>query len=426
MTDVPFFSLAVASASFLVRGLRPRSRRDYVVGLGFAVAATLVRQVGVVIPVAFAGAYLVRARGYAPRWRTITRAALPAVIVLGTLVLYRIWLAAHVGLPELHDARSEVSVVLTRGLLQHVGNAAWGGYVTLVHLGLFLLPISAVLLLQRCRDRLRRARFLVLAFALTVVGVAVAVYRGEFMPLIGNILFDLGLGPPTLRDVLVLELDHLPSAPGGVWVALTALAITSVAVLVSHVVLGWNAAFRWRGSPQDALRTSFSVLVLLAGILHMAPMAGAGLFDRYMIILIPLVLVLVAHSTDVRQTRPTVPHVGVGVAVALVLGALSVAGTHDYLSWNRARWTAAHHLMEDVGVRPTEMDGGFEFNGYYLYDERYEPRADVSWWWVDGEAYVLAFGPVDGYDLARTYSFRRWLSVGEGRVLILRKATGTR
>ena len=427
MTDVPFFSLAVASAFFLARGLRPTSRRDYAVGIAFAVVATLVRQVGVVIPVAFAGAYLVRARGGALRWRTIARAALPAVVVFGTLVLYRMWLAAYVGLPELYDARSDVSVVLTRSALEHVGNAAWGGYVTLVYLGLFLLPFSVVVLLLRRKDPLgHRARFLVLAFGLAVVGVAIAVYRGEFMPLTGNILFDLGLGPSTLRDVHILELDHLPSAPGAAWVTLTTLAIMSIAVLVSHVLVGWNSALRWRGSPQDALRTSFAVLVLSAGVLHLAPMAGAGFFDRYMLILVPLGLAVVSQTTHVRGRRPGALCVGVGVAVALLLGALSVAGTHDYLSWNRARWTAIHHLTEDVGIHPTEMDGGFEFNGYYLYDEKYEPRPDMSWWWVHGDTYVLAFGPMEGYDVARSYPFRRWLPIGEGEVLILRKAPGIR
>ncbi|MFH1689919.1 MAG: glycosyltransferase family 39 protein [Candidatus Eisenbacteria bacterium] len=427
MTDVPFFSFAVASIFFLARGLRSRSRRDHAVGLALAVVATLVRQVGIVIPVAFAGAYLVRAKGDALRWRSILRAALPTLTVFGILVLYRIWLTAHVGLPALYDARSKALAfaLVARSLPKLVASAAWGVYIASVYLGLFLLPFSVVVILQRGRDCSgHRARFLILALGLAVAGVALAVFRGEFMPLAGNILYNLGLGPPTLRDVYILKLNHLPSVPGVVWVTLTVLAIMSVAALMSHVVLRRNAASRCRGSLHDAQRHWFSVFALVAGVVYLVPVAVAGFFDRYLIFLVPLVLAAVSRTTHVRGTRPGALCVSVGVTVALVFGAFSVAGTHDYLSWNRARWEAIDHLTENVGIDPSEMDGGFEFNGYYLYDEDYEPRPDASWWWVYGDTYVLAFGAMDGYDVAGSYSFRRWLPVGEGRVLILRKAIG--
>lgn len=423
MTDVPFFGLAIASAFFLARSLRTDSRRDYVPGIALAVAATLVRQVGVIIPVAFAVAYLVRMKANTLQCRTLTRAALPAAIVFTTLLLYRVWLDAYAGLPELYDAHGDLSRVMTTAPIQHILNAARGGYVTTVYLGLFLLPISVVVLLQQYADRLRRARFLAVFVALAAIGVGVAVQRAEFMPLTGNVLFNSGLGPPTLRDVYILKLNHLPSAPRGVWIALTVLATVSMAALLSHVVLGWGALFPGRRSPEDARRSSFSVLVLLAALLHMAPMAGAGFLDRYMIILVPLALTAVLQAARARDATLGPLQLRVGLAVAFLLGALSVAGTHDYLSWNRARWAALEHLTEDVGVRPTDVDGGFEFNGYYLYDEKYRVRSDVSWWWVQDDAYVVAFGPIGGYEAAWTYSFRRWLPPGEGRVLVLRKAT---
>jgi hypothetical protein len=76
-------------------------------------------------------------------------------------------------------------------------------------------------------------------------------------------------------------------------------------------------------------------------------------------------------------------------------GGFTVAATHDYLSWNRVRWQALHHLMQEDQISLSHIGGGFEFNGWYLYDDdyddwKYEP--DKSWYWVDNDDYVVSVG----------------------------------
>lgn len=41
------------------------------------------------------------------------------------------------------------------------------------------------------------------------------------------------------------------------------------------------------------------------------------------------------------------------------------------------------------GVKLTEIDGGFEFNGWYLYDAAYKSTPPKSWWWVHQDTYMV-------------------------------------
>jgi hypothetical protein len=100
----------------------------------------------------------------------------------------------------------------------------------------------------------------------------------------------------------------------------------------------------------------------------------------------------------------------------------AVCGTHDYLSWNTARWTAANDLIANQHVKPEEMDGGFEFNAMYFFNPDFDQlSAKKSWWWVQNDTYMISFGPVPGYSVLKEYHYTRWLPPGSGRVLASKK-----
>jgi hypothetical protein len=76
MTDVPFTAAAVASSWLLLRGLRRGRRVEIIAGVALAMAAILIRQIGLAIPIAFAIAYVVK-RGL--RIRRLIEAIIPVV-----------------------------------------------------------------------------------------------------------------------------------------------------------------------------------------------------------------------------------------------------------------------------------------------------------------------------------------------------------
>lgn len=106
----------------------------------------------------------------------------------------------------------------------------------------------------------------------------------------------------------------------------------------------------------------------------------------------------------------------------LVYAVFSVAATHDYLAWNKTRWIATNDLMQKDKISPRQIDGGYEFNGWYLYDPKYHHDPKKSWWWVVDDEYVIASGPVSGYEELRRYAFQRWLLQRPSAVIVLKKS----
>ena len=112
------------------------------------------------------------------------------------------------------------------------------------------------------------------------------------------------------------------------------------------------------------------------------------------------------------------------LCLLLLLAVFSTSATHDYLSWNRARWDALDFLVHEQGVSPHRIDGGFEFNGWH-FDPGSETRPKRRWW-VHDDTYMVAFGPVRGYESIKRFVYDRWLSMDEGSILILKRSSAPR
>jgi hypothetical protein len=276
--------------------------------------------------------------------------------------------------------------------------------------GLLLAPL-AVTLLPAWR---RRAALWCVALA----GAAVALYarEGALMFYLTNVLYDFGVGALSLRDTLYL--GHAPPVRLGTAfrVLLTVVATASAALLGGLWAAGWRR-----------LREPVTALLLLAlGLLFAGSLLHTRyFFDRYLLVIVPF-----AIAVTVRLW-PT-PRVGVLPTVLLLLLAwYAVAGTHDYLAWNRARQRGLDALLAD-GVPPTQIDGGVEFNGWHLAAtlDRWPSDADVrigddsrpSWWWVVDDRFVVSFAPLRGYAEWRALPYRRWLVPGAGHVYVLQRA----
>jgi hypothetical protein len=285
------------------------------------------------------------------------------------------------------------------------------GGMVLVYMGLFLLP-----LLVACRPRSwhrpgRRRVVQTLAYGCGIAGgVWLCVNLDQFLPFTGNYLFDLGLGPPTLRDTYELELPHLPRAGLGLWHALTLAGIAGAALIAEHLVRALRAGPHPR-SGLPALTAAIACLLYFVVIV-----VEREFFDRHLVFFLPLgaLALPIVSVGGARSRKPLLP-------AALLLVAWSwfgVAGTHDYMAWNRARWSALGQLL-DQGVSDARIDGGFEFNGWRRYDSSYQASPDHSGWWVEDDLWVTAFGPLEGYRVAREIHYQRWLPPSEGTVLLL-------
>lgn len=419
MTDVPFTSLAILSLLFFWRSLTLESDTHLLIGLFFAVAATLCRQIGLFLPVAFAVTLLVK-QGISRR--SLARALIPAVVVSGALIGFNYWLRITHRLPEKYNGDLELMLNFRHPeLLIKLSYFTKNVFVIAMYVGLFMLPFLLFTLEfekagRRSSLRSKIAVPLFLAFLLLMIKSV-----GQIMPLTPNVLIKEGIGPITLTDTGILALGHSPVLPAWFWIAITTLSILGAAVLLTRtgsVITGTLADFR--NLRHDNRRMAGFFFVTAASIYVMPLLFNRATFDRYLLPVIAIMCAGLAPAARSRESSSRHLRRPAAMLSLVLLAAFSIAATRDYMAWNRKRWEALRYLTDVEHISPSLIDGGFEFNGLYLYADDFH-GSGKAWWWVKNDKYMIALGEVNGYEVVRSYGFSRWMPRGEGRIYVLRR-----
>ena len=418
MSDVPFLAVSLLSFYFLVRGMRKNSGVEIVAGLLLACGALLIRQTGLAIFMGFSVAYLAK---YGLRLQKVFVAALSLASGFAVQILWHHFLASRHILPALYGVQSTLVLSPRSYVSWHAIKPFLAGLVILsVYLGLFLFPLILWMGPRKvkalCRPRL--VSWMTMVYA--VMGAYML--RRMRLPILRNTLYDLGLGPALLQG----GSPSLPTAGKGFWAVVTLAGFLGSVVLVGATLVAIDKTRKFLPIPEG--KRELLVILLASGMIYLVPLSiltfTGRAFDRYVLFLVPLgivILFLLARDAGLAKAGFLVVNMSLAVASLILYGAFSIAGTHDYLSWNRARWQALNNLEAEQRVGPAEIDGGFEFNASYLYDPSYKARPGKSWYFVARDDFMIAFEPVPGFTEMKRYPFQRWLPPGGGNILVLRR-----
>jgi hypothetical protein len=404
MTDVPFLALVIWAAWAGLRFQQGRQARWLLIFVALSLLAYLNRQPGILLFPAMGGWYVIqqRGRGMAWLWAGVSvAAAVGAYLLLEQIV--KPWLEISENylpvsgqlLQQLQEAPASVLAQLARQSFK-----SW------VYLGFFCLPLLPFLW-----DRVRAANTLrrwPLAGVLTANAGLLFIqhYAGHIFPYGGNILYNWGLGPELLGDVYTFQLRNTPQLPTWTMYALGFISQVSTSLLT------WVGLRAWRELNQQ--QRGFFVFLLLLNLANFLAMSVTGFFDRYM-------LLSVASAVLFLATLATEPQAWFKGAALLIFALFSILATHDYLAWNRARAQAFEWLQRN-DIRMQQMDAGYEYNSWYHYDPERKGQPGKSWWWVDDDEWMIAFGPRSGYAMQAGFTYQRWLWGGRpDRVWVLRR-----
>jgi hypothetical protein len=418
MTDVPFTAIALVSAYFLACNLRSDSTSSLVAGTLTAIAACLSRQLGIAIPMAFA-VTLFLTRGFGRR--NFARASLPFAACLAALLEFHHALSSAHRLPALYDAATERFI---HGLQHPIALAPMfvsQARASLLYLGLFLLPIAIFPAWSALRSRSGRRLFVGALLLLAVLSGISARHGHPFlMPVLDNVLAASGIGPVTLGK------EILPPLPRSFWILVTGLSFFGAALLVAILTLGAARVLVClrEGKRLDDAQTPGIFLLTLAAI-YLAPLLMTEVLDRYLIPMIPLLLMAVmALSLPLTRAEDAFPRsLKICACVfAIVMAGFSTCSTHDYLAWNRARWQALGDLTGGTNVNAEEIDGGFEFRELHAYaaDDRLA-ETDVP----DEhgqETYWVNFDREPGYTVVIEYGYSNWLPPRREKLFVLKRS----
>jgi hypothetical protein len=413
MTDLYGMLFALPSAALFLRALERPARGRLIAATLLAIAGMLQRQVVLVLPIAFALAWLWANR----RWtlRTLAIGIAPLAAVLAAEIAYQAYLIHGPGVP---DAQRFQHGRLYPMILKAFSNEDRHGEFVILnaltlcgYLGLFSAGWA---LWWGWGGMTRRLRTAVAIGAIAVAVAALAI--GWLPPYRLNMVIDAaGIGPFTLYDALMRG-TSIDRHPGILWRIAGVAAAFGAAALVALFCANVATIRRER---RDAPRERVFLLVLIGGYLF--PFIAIDYIDRYMLFLLPFVFALWARTWPAPRAASSSVRRALAIAWLLAVVGLSAAATRDYFAWNRARWDAIR-MAEGLGATPETLDGGFEYNGFHRFEKK--PRAGVpgkSWWWVKDDQYIVALVPVEGYEEIGAFPVRRWLPRTPPVVRLLRR-----
>jgi hypothetical protein len=393
MSDMYGLTFALVAAYFLARQLVSPSSRALALGMVFCAIAMLQRQVALIVPAAFALAWICSRDMRSPRSWIVALA--PLLVTIGAQQLYQGYLARGPGIPEASIETLGRIWPMTRDLLAaHPASAVWFA-TNLAQMAGYLGIFVAIPALAGFFGRPSPAWnvIAVLIFTATLALDWLPPYREN------NVLDVAGIGPFTIGN----GMEHaapIDRSRGLLWYGAGLLASVGITVLIATI---WRTLRQMRrySRRRRAILVFLSTLVLL----YLIPLAITDYSDRYFLFVFPFVLGWIFVATG-QRSRFALPRGRLGFAVlpVLAIGLLSAMAVHDYFAWNRARWAIIAYAEKQFGANALSMDGGFEYNGFHNFEARAKlPRKPgKNWWWIDDDEYLVSFEQQPGYRTIRS------------------------
>lgn len=409
-------------------------------GVLISFISILNRQLGLLILPTFSLAYLIK-KGF--KIRTFIEAITPTILGIALYISYPRWLQATDRAPILYNFQSHKLVeTFSKSFLEIVAIYSKNILLISVYLGLFIFPFLILNFSIQFKNFSLRQKQISLFFSFFIVAI-ISVYclaKHQRMPFVGNVIESFGLGPQTINGYSAFLNPNLTliTLISRVWQILTLVSMVGVALLFQCLFLALLQVFNQK---TDLNRKWLLMLTISSIILFFLPIAGLKgfWFDRYLIIFLPFLLMLISMAiTNYSKNKLTLRAASICLMMLLFYGGFTITATHDYLLWNRVRWQAVNDLMQTSQILPNQINGGFEFKGWYfgnkleICNPKYHKSSAytrVNWndftclWGSDNYKYSLSFVPNIGYEIEKKYSFRRWLPWRKEDLYLLRKKT---
>jgi len=416
MSDMYGFIFAIIGATFFYRALEHYSPKWIFVAAVIVCIGVLQRQVVLVIPFAFMVGWYWQQR----RWRVnvVFVGIMPLILAMLTQYVYQQYLAIGSGITSAQEHYNSRFLLFffkllrgEEGMTQHVAS---NFLVMTGYLGLFMAPWFVWWGIPSGS----RNRLVACLLAVALLGTFTLIV-GWYPPYFENNTIDAaGIGPFTLYDALPRELAALERQPGFIWPLAAVVASIGIVAIVILAAASVKRVVQFRAADGQI------VFLLTVIVSYATPFLITDFFDRYLLFLVPFLIPLWSKLWPQDRTKRLFGILGYGalswIATVLIISSMA---THDYFAWNQARWEAIR-FAEDLGATPETLDGGFEYNGFYRFEESKDERTPgKSFWWVLDDEYIVTFSQVPGYRLIKRFPVNRYSGRTPPQIFLLHRST---
>lgn len=407
MSDVPFITACLFGLYGFYRYIETRYERWFFATCLFASASYLIRQPGLLFFPAIA-VFLFFEKNRQPA--ALLKGAIACTWAVLLYVVVEKFAKPGLGISDNYVPVGELYVkAILEQPLQTVVEWIKKLVKTFVYLGFFTLPFFPFYVGSMKNKGFFRPRQVMWVILPNLALLAWLVKIGKVFPFGGNILYNFGLGTETLFDVYTLGLPNTYRLPEWMTLLVNFTSQISASFWLILVVKNFGEL--------KTQNQKFSWFLLLINGLYLPAISITSFFDRYL--LLPVVSFFFIIGA-MAKGNPSKRHSWLLWLPMVIMSLYSIAGTKDFLAWNRARYRAFQFLTKQ-GVSIRDIDAGYALNGFYNYHPAPQRMEDRSFWWVTNDEWVITFGPVPGYRLAYEFPYRRWLPFKTDNILVLKK-----
>ena len=343
-TDQSFIALLVIATYFFFKGFRDDTNTSLLIASLVSACAVLVRQNGILIPLAVFVYLVVRERSLR---KSISKGLLILGVPLAALIGFSYWLNVVHGVPS--EYVRQMGTIIDNLKKPHILliKAIWRPVLILEFIGFSLIPFSFSLLTGVRGSARKNVNLFFLLFC-TIVTLFYLLFDHVGLPA----TIDLWING--FRFAFISEYGYRDFLS----IAFFFNKILDVASLASVIYLIYLLA-----ECRKPIREKFSLrapscLILFIGLAQVLFLLTTLFnFSRYFLTLVPFFLVIAAELASHITVRKK-------IFIPLLAGYLlfSLAATQDMMSWNQCKWRVAQQLL-DKGISPQKISAGFVWPG---------------------------------------------------------------
>lgn len=410
MTEVPFMCCLMIAAYFSIKTINDQGDKFIIWSTVFSIIATLIRQPGILVPLAFLVTYLAK-NSFSSK--TILKGISPSFFTLGSLIIFTRWRNANYGLSHNFGKTSQLLDNITNGQLEHAITMRAPGFFILW--GLFLLPLLTAMIPYFWKKVSLFGQILSITITL-IISYFLIDSLAEFH--LGNTFINLGVGPivlPSEGHPPISSLHpndwknlNLIGFIGGMllfnWILIRTIQVLLLWKNKTSNTVNWNTFF--------GLATAFGYFIFL--------MLNNFYFDRYCLVAFPFLILMlfpVSNNLSIPQPLKIISLTFLGIIIFFSIGA-----THDYLSWNRARWEIVNYAHQELHLSPKEINGGFEYKkSFDIKFDRPLGYQGVEKWDDPREKFIISHTELCLFNTVKSFPYQRYFPPKLDSIFLVQK-----
>jgi 4-amino-4-deoxy-L-arabinose transferase-like glycosyltransferase len=405
MTDVPFISFIIISLYYYIETIRTERLRYMIIAGIFAILATLLRQMGIILPFTIIIAFLFREK-LSKKW--LIYSILSCIITVLSLVGLQHYYAATGNLSTRFGGLQVILSIFKNKNIIEVILSREASFIAVT--GFLISPLFFVIIPKS--KILYREILITLGILLPII-----FYWNGLFP--GNYINNFNIGPLTFKDSFGSFLIVAQMVKNRPFELIKIVGFIVGFVVILQTVFTITQLFT-KSMTIFEKQIKMMVLAFIAAY-FLFYISSPIVFDRYSLPLLIFIPILVLPFENIQLGMFTKI---VTITMIGIMFCFSIISTHDYFAINTARWKGVDYLFHQKKATIHEIDGGFEVNAWYNYSvakNNSKPRR--NWWWVDDDKYVIALSHLPNYDVDTVFQFKNWIKNSIHKIYVLQRSS---